>query len=495
MLVRRTVKFSLVWFMVVLSSLTAGVILLCDFDKPDYYFFLPLLPFAFASINIAVVKVYENIYKNIGLILVISLYYCRLVIVPVIMSMGNYSSLVKYNIDQNMPAAIALMIYEVIIVYTVLYLTVSKSHYIKSEDIISIQNDSKPAAKKFGAIMICILLFDIIVSVFIPESRFLYTNILDAMQQTSYDIVHIGSIIARGSLKRACITLYSVTIGFVRVLIPAYFVIALRKKCGEKATGIILSIPFILLQFMLVSNTQANSILCALVLMLLIAKLYPSWSTRIYRGSLIIGFLFVVWYFAYKYGRPSDLYSSTSIAEYASELANAYFSGPDNVAAAFNVTVQDKWEPLFYTLISSIPFNGTLFGISGLNFSALYNYYNGALFQIGPCIGESYFYFGAILSPIMPAIFTNLAVRYGGKAQLEMNLWKYITYVYFTLLLAMSLVLYNGAIFLKTFAELIIPMIILSNLSYNQKIESEFNKSYARDKQLGTHYKTNKFMV
>ncbi|HBM75900.1 MAG TPA: hypothetical protein DD429_10155 [Clostridiaceae bacterium] len=461
---RRSAKFSLAWYIVVISSLFAAVILYCDFDKPDYYFLLPLLPLTFATINIAAVKVYENIYKNIGLILVIGLYYCRIVIVPVIMSIGNYSSLQKYNVFQNMPSAIFLMIYELIIAYMVLYLTAGRSGCIEDENAAA-DISSSISTGAFKTIIVCILLFDISVFIFIPESRRLYIDIFKAMRQTDYEIFYIDDVISRGSLKRACVTLYSMTMEFVRIFVPAYFMISIRKKSGEKLIGIILSIPFILAQFLLVSNTQANSILCALVLMLLIAKLYPSWSAKIYRVSLMFGILFIVCYFAFKHRMPSNLYGGMTMGERASQLANAYFSGPDNIAAVFNVTTQDKWTPLFYTLISSIPFNGTLFGIEGSNFSSLYNYYNGSLFQIAPCIGESYFYFGAVLSPIVPGIFVNLAIRYGRKVQMKISLWKYVTYIYFILLLAISPVMYNGTIFLKTFMETILPMMILSSLS------------------------------
>jgi hypothetical protein len=461
---RRSTKFSLAWYIVVLSSLFAAIILYCDFDRPDYYFLLPLLPFTFAIINIAVVKTYENIYKNIGVVLVMGLYYCRIVIVPVIMSIGNYSSLQKYNVFQNMPSAIFLMIYELIISYIVLYLTAGRSGCIENESTAANIN-GRISTKAFKTIIVCILLFDIAVFIFIPESRRLYTDIFKAMQQTDYEIFYIDDVISRGSLKRACVTLYLMIMEFVRIFVPAYFIISIRKKSGEKLIGIIQSIPFILVQFLLVSNTQANSILCSLVLMLLIAKLYPSWSAKIYRFSLMSGILFVVCYFAFKHKMPSSLYGGMTMGERASQLANAYFSGPDNIAAVFNVTTKDKWAPFFYTLISSIPFNGTIFGIKGSNFSSLYNYYNGSLFQIAPCIGESYFYFGAVLSPIVPGFFVNLAIRCGRRIQMKINLWKYVTYVYFILLLAISPVMYNGAIFLKTFMETILPMMILSNLS------------------------------
>lgn len=493
MLERWLGKFSMAWCIVVSSSLFAGFMLIYDLDKPDYYFFLPLLPLAFALTNMLSLKIYKYIYKNIGLILVISLYYIRLVIVPVIMSIGDYTSIEKTNVSSNMPAAVALMVYELAVVYIVLYLSVSRDNYIEDESKISNLNDGKlRKIKTFGVIIICILLFDIIVYVLIPESRYLYTNIFNAMQQTSYDIVNMDNIVARGNLKRACITLYSMTVEFMRVFVPAYFMPALRRVYGEKIKGIILSVPLILMQFMLVSNTQANSILCVLVLMLLIAKLYPSWSKRILGGSLFLGLLFIVWYFAYKYRVPSDLYSGTSMGERASELTNAYFSGPDNIAAVFNITGEDRWAPLSYTLISSIPFNGTLFGINGLDFSSLYNSYNGSQFQIAPCIGESYFYLGSVLSPIVPAIFTYMAVRYGRKSQLETNLWKYVTYVYFTLLLSMSLTMYNGAILLKTFMGLILPMMILFRLSDEQKLEPDSKKHYVERKYLHIRYKINK---
>lgn len=474
MSIKQSNSFNLPWLFVIFSSLLVGIILLFDTDKPSYYQILPLLPLTFGLVNMIFVMLYNKIFENLGLLLVIGLYYLRFVLVPLIMLIGDYTTLIKFNISDNINKALIIMIYELIVVYLVLYWANKKEVYSRKKSLIkNKKGNSVKRVRIFGFIIVSMVLLDLFVFLLIPDSRKLYSDILTTMNKTSADIVSIDSLVERGSLKRALLTLYSMTMEILRVFIPAYFIIKLRKKFGETLIGIIFSIPFILFQFLLVSNTHARSFLVAVVLMLLLAKLYPSWATKIYKGSIALGFILVVSYFMYKSTLPVVSYSgATTSLERASEMANAYFSGPDNIAAIFNVKPEERVNVLIYTLISSIPFNGTIFGISGLNYSSIYNIYNQSLFQIGPLIGESYFFFGAVFSPLLSAIVSSLAVRYGKKVNTEKNLWKYLSYIYFILILSSSLVLYSGTILLKTFGSLILPMLIISKFSSDIKIDS-----------------------
>lgn len=463
-----SIKVNWVWIFITLTSVIAGLILFSDVNRPQHYLLLPVLPFAYGIINIVSIVYYNYIYKNIGVSLVLGFYYIRTVLVPVIMSFGNYESLLKLNITQNMDYGITIMIYELVVVYLVMLIYITKRK--KNKTVVRDNGIESGRTLKILIILIfSILAFDIAVWMTIPESRLLYGNIFETLNKSSSQIVSIDNIAARGDFKRVFLTLYSITVEIIRIMVPAYFLIIIRKKFGEKLSGIIASIPFILIQFFLVSNTHARSIMCVFILILLIAKLYPTWSKKLYLFSILIGCLFILFYFYYRYSIQLSSSTVSSLTQNASKWANAYFSGPDNIAAMFNVMSEDKWSVLWYTLINSIPFNGTLFAISGSNYSSLYNTYNGSQFQIGPLIAESYFFIGAILSPIIPSLVTILTVHYGNKAHKESDIWRYIAYTYFTLLLAMSLVLYNGTILLKTFMSLILPLLIISKLSNKKR--------------------------
>ncbi|RSK33697.1 oligosaccharide repeat unit polymerase [Bhargavaea beijingensis] len=463
-------NFTIIWLFIVISSVISGFILYFDFDKPYYYKLLPLLPFVFGLINLFFLMLYRNILSNIALTLVIGLYYIRFVIVPLIMMMGNYSSFLKFNISSNINYGIVLMVYELIIVYVVMYY--SERKHKKANRKIHVKFEGKKLPSLFRPILMCLLFFCIIILIAIPESRQLYSSLFTSLNKTSVDIVSIDSFAERGGLKRALLTLYGLTMEVIRLLIPAYIIIFIRKKIGNKITGIMLSIPIVLAQFLLVSNTHARSIICAVILILLLAKLYPDWSKKLYKISFLFGLLFVLIYFTTKINSPISNSSNTGL-EYASEIANAYFSGPDNIAATFNVESDEQIKTLIYTLVSAIPFNGTIFGLSGNNYSALYNNFNMAEFQIGPLISESYYYLGAIFAPIISAVIVVLAIKYGNKAKYETNIWKYIAYIYLVIILAASLVMYNGTILMKTVTGVIIPLLIVANLTSKRAIKND----------------------
>jgi len=465
------IKITWSWCLIVLSSLIAGILILCDFDKPVHYNSLSLLPFSFALINMLSIGVYKNIYKNIGLVLVIGLYYCRLVLVPLLMSFGGYESILKINITQNLSGTVVLIIYELIVVYLVINWIIlnNKIHLTLKRKYISPKNKTVKF-KFFGVLVSVIVLFDIAVFISIPESRELYTNLFNNLQKTNSEIVSINTITnSGGGLKRAFLTLYTMSIEIIRIFIPAYFIYILRKKFGENIKGILLSIPFILLQLLLVSNTHARTLMCAFVLMILLTKLYPTWSTKLYKVSIISSILFIVFYFVSKFNSPTSDSFQRGLPEGISRIMNAYFSGQDNIAATFNVIDEQKGLSLFYNLYYSIPFNGSLFGLNGQTFQSLYNNANGTTGQISPLIGEGYYYLGALLAPLLSVILVIFAIYYGGKAEVEHSLWRYLTYVYLTILLAMSIIMYNMEIFISTLNSLILPMIILSNLASNKK--------------------------
>lgn len=114
-------------FILIAISLISTLIISFDNDKPTYYNLLPLLPISFGLISCVFANIYNYFFRSISVTIIIATYFMRLVIVPVFMSFGGYTSkITNTEVLFYVDNAILLMIFEMIIVFSLLALSVSK---------------------------------------------------------------------------------------------------------------------------------------------------------------------------------------------------------------------------------------------------------------------------------------------------------------------------------------------------------------------------------
>lgn len=446
-------------------SMTSIIAIMMDSSRPDYYGLLPLLPITFIIVNIIFIDLYKSIPSNIGLTIIVLLYFFRMVFLPLFMVLGDYESLLKFNLAANTDKAIYLMIYELIVIYFVSYIT-----FNKNKDTVSKKKykGKKPIKLKlFGEILFILSVFCILVWILIPESHSIYKTILQAGDPDFtwgfYD--HRAENV--NSLERITLTLFTLIMDIIIIFVPAYILIAIKRKFSTNL-GIILSMPLVLSPMLLVSATIAHSILYVFLLLLFIGKLYPKFKNKLYFISVLSASIFVIFYFFLRFNTGESRYGQENIFQYLSSILTAYFTGLDNVAATFNVSEPFKLDSLFYNLYGAIPFNNTFFGLEGTNLQSLFNLANSSYGQIPSTIGSGYYYFGFIFAPLISVVLVFISVKYGNLAINQYNLWKYVTYSFFSILMAMGLVMYNETIVLRWFTNLILPLLILSNFSSDE---------------------------
>lgn len=466
-----------------LLSMISFLGILWDADRPDYYGLLPILPIAFIIVNLIFVDLYKSIPSNIGLTVVVLLYFFRMVFLPLFMVLGDYQSLLKVNLATNTDLAVYLMIYELVAVYFVSYITFNKEKHFH----ISRSNGKrKPLKLKlFGEILGVFFIFCVLVWILIPESNQIYKTIFQAGDSDFTSGFYNHRTADVGFVKRIILTLFTLVMDIIILFVPAYVLIWIRRKFSTNI-GIILSVPFILSPLLLVSATIAHSILYVFLLLLFLGKLYPRFKNKLYMISLTCASSFVILYFFIRFNTGESRYGNESIFQYFSSILTAYFTGLDNVAATLNVSEPYKIESLFFNLYGAIPFNNTFFGLEGANLQTVFNFVNSSYGQIPSTIGSGYYYFGFIFAPLFSVILVFLSVKYGKKAMNQLNLWKYITYTLFSIIMAMGLVMYNETIVLRWFTNLILPLLILSNFSNDKDFswygeKEEKNKVHVKD--------------
>lgn len=463
-----SIRSFLLAFVIFLISFFISIVLFLDDSAPSYYDSLFLLPLIFGIINLICCSIYDS-FSNVGIVSIVTLECFRMVITPFMMYMGNYYSVMKINISNNMSTAIILMIYECIAVFLMLLYENSKRKRCHAGELVNTFNKIK-TSNKIKYLVFIMVSFLVGVAVFIPEAISAFKTILDVGSSSFTTWSDMGTTrFETGTLIRIIATLFTMIFSWVRYLLPIAFIIWCKNHFSARAALILSMIP-IVLQVFFITATIMESILCAFVLLIVLIKIYPQYKKLLLNASIFGIAIVIGGYFLIRYRTKN----AENIWRFFSENAIAYTSGIDNVAAVLNVGEKGKWSTFFFNIYGAIPFNSTLFGLSGDKLAAVFNVANGRTDgHIPPTIGAGWYYYGFLFAPIESIILTKLSLKFGAKAQTEKNIWKYAVWVLTAIMLAMGFNAYNMAIVLNYLTTLIIPLYIISLFSDNEGIRKK----------------------
>ena len=462
------VKFNslgrMIYVFCLLSSFASSIIVGFDTSQPEYYGNLFWVPFIFGVVSVFSYNIYRNVLNNVGVLFILLLEFYRAVLLPVFMVYGNYESVLKLAIQENMDAAIILMLYEIVAVFWFMSLALRRKlcrHRIML----------KYSIRYFKWILFFLLLFDVAVWALISDVREDYRSMFTMFSEEFTLVMYDNADNAIGSLKRILITLFSVSFGVVRILFPAYCMLSIAKKLKNyPKTGIVLSFPFIFVQLFFVTSTIAYALICCLLLLIFLAYLWKRYARCLMLGSVVGVVVFITFYFVGRFWGGYTSIDSNSLGGFWTSIQIAYFAGIDNIAAFFNVSDQGKWIAFLMDCVHCIPFNSTLFGLSHLDSSqTIYNLSNSSMGQIPPSIGLGFYYFGGLLAPIFSASLAYLGTRMGMRANIEKLPLVYLAYVYCALFAAMGISMYNFFIAMSWIISVFIPLYYMGRL-YNDRM-------------------------
>lgn len=427
-----------------------------DSNQPEYYQYLGLLPICFCVLSWIFIRLYDEI-QNVGILAILGLEAFRLVVTPLIMFLGDYNSVMKLHIAQNASQAIALMIYEAIVVFIVVAYANKKTG-----SVVSRQRKVRKT-NLLNKLLVAMLVFLVFVYVAYPNSVTGFKTIFDITQDDFTSWSELGADRHEaGTMTRILTTLFTIVFTWVRYLLPIAIIIWCRRHIKNNFVAILLSIIPIALQMLFITATIMDGILCAFVLMIVLGKCYPRKRKYLFVVSVVLFLSAIVYYFLVR----SVVKGETNIWQYLSENAIAYCGGIDNVAAMMNVDPSYRSSTFFFNIYGAIPFNSTLFGLHGDKLAAVFNLANNSVEgHIPPTIGAGYYYYGWLFAPIESAVFAYIATKYGNKAKYEKNIWRYMIYVLVALMMAMGFTTYNAAIVLNYVTTMLIPLLVLCSLT------------------------------
>lgn len=433
----------------ILSSLLASIIIYFDYNRPTHYNYLYILPLSFGVLSIVFISIYINSNKNFGVLFIISIYYLRMVIIPIVMRYDKYLSVATNNaIYQNMNKAILLMIYELFFVFLTIFIYKFK---VKKIPRVKLMHDDKfilkiPFQTKF--IVVLATLYLIISFSFYPTLLKNYSGFFNMINVAEFK-----------SLFQSVPKLIRVTtfllFDILQIIYCFIIMLFFKKKLRNELSAIFLSILFVLPIINITSDTKAYNVLLLIACLLFLLYLYPK------KMKILIAFFILTVIFIAFGGLVIKSINTNSGINGASSLLQAYFGGPANVAAAISINndvikMRLPWDFFYVTPILGDIFNTEITTVHLFNYAMFGSYIRND--QIIPMIGQGYYHFGFLLAPIFSVIMTLLALKFDSKQRSTINPFKKFIFMYFTICTSIMPVAYNFTIFFTYLIQLFLPI-------------------------------------
>lgn len=465
MKIRLNYKQCIVWGGYTLFSFCSFVYLMISERRVVEYRYIALLPFVFCICNVFCINIHKYLYTNIGLFLLHNVMLVRQVITPIIMSWAGFKTIYRTISQSNVDHAVILMSYECCAIYMLLAFILGNKNSKK------IKRDSNLIFRKssslFNLILFMMTAYCLLIWIYIPSSRNLYSTVFEFGDIGFTTVEYNINSEQVGSLARSLQTLFKVFFDIVRLILPMYILINFKRKKYNPKISIVVGVIFALMQLLFISSTTARAIISAFIIIYFLARLYPEYTEKIIKASIVIAGTIIVVYFIVRFFVGSRY--GDNLAEYLAKILNAYFGGIDNVAAGGNVPEGYGASTFWASIYSAIPFNSTLFGLEVVKLQSIYNSSNGSYGQIPPMIVEGEYYFGFVLSPIMSCICAIAAYHYGEKYSRTNSPWHLISNLFIAIMCAISIVMYNEEIILVWLLEWMIPMRVISKIADKEK--------------------------
>ncbi|RDW20755.1 hypothetical protein [Oceanobacillus chungangensis] len=381
----------------------------------------------------------------------ISVYFIRMVISPLVMFLGNYSTFGSgYYLYAYLDNAILLMCYEAIVVFTFLIYKISNLKN-SNNPIIQINNKSKVRHKIKLPILFKFIVFGLIsfiILLILSDPTLLRSNFLfligtseDWQIQENYASLSGGGSGTLGIL----VTLLNTVFWLVQALLPPIIMLKIVQMKVPYFYKLFLSLLLLSAVMLISTETRAHSIEVALTLVIIMIVLYGRRFTK-FIPLLMITIVYIT---------ISGLFAKSGMEfsfEELSKTLTAYFSGPQNVAVAIGAA--KDYSSLGIAMIPAdifmkIPYLSSFFEpmfkettntIFNVAYAAMEGRYIG---QIIPSVGQGYAYFGFLLAPIIPCLAVWIAISFEKRARDTSNIvFKFIFYMG-TIMMARVTVLSN----------------------------------------------------
>ena len=444
---------------VLLSLASAIIIAINDSDRNDSYSWMPVLPVSYGVVSAFLCANYKYFFKSITFTIISSGYFVKMVLYPLLSSLGNYLSFFSGYVQ-------VIKIKEAIIYFSIEYLIIMFVFYTSLSDECThysrLQLENTIYSTKTFSILIALLSGYLVFSyLYVEELRTIYylpTDIkIEELASIRWDN---ETIVARGSIKRYIYTLFLFIWPLVRYLLPVSLILKIYKKYNKTSKSVFLSGLCCFIPCIFLGGDNFAPFVAVAITLLVIRMLYGQHSNKLFSIVLIIIVLILIVVISSKLTALSNWRGANGVANIA-QLLNAYFPGVENMALCMQIDAPNKLDTLFYDIYSGIPFAATLFGLNGESFNTIYNSYTSTGGQIVPFSGNIGYYTSYILSPVVFAWVISIAIKYEKKAKQSCEYWIRYVYLLFSTYTSMSAVIYSSQIYIRFLFNVMVPILLI----------------------------------
>lgn len=437
-------------------------------EVPTHYSLLFVLPLVCSVSSFVLANSLMNSNANVATVIIGGLTSVRYVLLPLLMVFGKQHTIMKLGIVQNANNGILLMSYECVAIAFAIIVSYRKYFTINVEYRYTPYFDEKLFKFIFLLFLFCVFM--------LVTNPMLWNNYMTifTMNQEEFTMGNRIDQESVGSLMRILQTLYTVVFNIVRVMFPIYVIGYLARKNKSNIFIFCIVMLLVFIEFLMITATFAEAIVSALIILLAVEKINKPLGKFIAKLAPFGVVLIVVGWFVARMqaseitGHASQ-FSGNNMIETLCATFSAYFTGIDNVAAAFNMPTDTRWEHFVATMQVTIPFNTTIFGKADEIIQTLFNNSNGTIGQIPSTVGDGWYYFGPILAPIFSFMFAYNAIKYNIKGLATSSYWRYICYLFIAIILSLGLGMYNESITLNWINGWALPILLFVWLSDKKK--------------------------
>lgn len=418
--------------------------------------FLALLPAAFAFVSILFFKVYSRINSSVLYLFYIFTAFIRFNVVPFIMVVADYQTdyAVKSEIYQNLDGAIFLMIYELIIVFALLYFFADKNKNITSMNL-------QPEYPFHATNVMMLALFGMFILFLVLQPGLAIMLHSDSSElETQWKIIEIINNL-HTSMSPVIFWGFKLVLGILQIILPIYiYNWAYLSLSGRKSA--LVGMLMVLMSLAIMTDARAISVFVATCLILVLAKNQGKYMQK------LLPFLGLVIFAVICAALLKDQGFTGSQIAHISTAMQGYFGSPIFTAGVFVLTDEISFQEIIKDILTPVP----LLGMFVVDFDSTNQLVNNAMFgstiygSIFPMIGEGARFFTCALAPILSALTIYIGAR------LEIRFQKHLSqsgklnlltvyFIYFVLMIiGISPNMYDFSILIGYFANFAIIYVI-----------------------------------
>ena len=469
----------IILLLILFSSMIVAVYCLIDFQRASGYTLLFLLPVTYFLSSCILIqrKAYKLIFNSIAGIIVLGVYYIRMVISPMVMCLGSYNSVLgnsQYSSDYGI--AIAMVCIEYLVVSMYLPITISKNLiqnevvvYSTSEERKESLRETKPRQLLWALIfgMSLFVIYVIRIDQTVLKSTFVF--LLD----TKREYVALSDLRSGIGTLSMFIELLSAAFKILQVLLPPMLLwYVIRAKMNNSFKYLITFVVFCLVSTIGTEN-RIDAIFAGLALLITVKAAFGESFRGRFKWWLVGIMAIAIVGLSLKTGvGNSTSYREGYDFESISSMILAYFSGIPTVAAGLNMVHTTPGANILHLpsdILNRIPFMSyvlnLIFGISLTDSNQMFNHFISTNWgrnygQILPTTAVGYEYL-FILFPVVPCIMVNLATKLEKRARTQTDIVRTNLFNWITICVAASPVVASSLLMVNKISWFIIIWVIL----------------------------------